>query len=99
MTYNLMAGAAGIVFPHIDTPEEAAEAVYRCKYASTGGHRSLSPSALLSGVTDIAPGSSHEQVADKHIAVICQIESSVRIFFILCRFFLASGLMNFFCQL
>ncbi|KAF2128276.1 HpcH/HpaI aldolase/citrate lyase family protein [Dothidotthia symphoricarpi CBS 119687] len=74
----LFACAAGIVFPHIDTPEEAAEAVSKCRYAGSGGDRSLSPCALIQGITDIAPpGSSHDRVADAHIAVICQIESQL----------------------
>ncbi|THC89026.1 hypothetical protein EYZ11_011532 [Aspergillus tanneri] len=76
ITHALDAGAGGIVFPHIDTAEQAAEAVKKSRYASSGGERSLSPSALLQGITDIAPlGMTHTQVADAHIAVICQIES------------------------
>ena len=71
-------GAAGIIFPHIDTPEQAAEAVSKCRYACSGGDRSLSPCALIPGITDIAPpGLSHTLVADAHIAVICQVESPV----------------------
>lgn len=73
-------GAAGIVFPHVDTPEEAAVAVAKCRYAYSGGERSLSSSALIAGLTNIAPpGSSHERVADENIAVICQIESAVSV--------------------
>ena len=73
-------GAAGIVFPHIDTPAQAAEAVSKCRYACSGGERSLSPCALVAGITDLAPpGSSHTKVADAHVAVICQIESPVRL--------------------
>jgi hypothetical protein len=72
-------GAAGIIFPHIDTAEQAAEAVSKCRYATSGGDRSLSPCALVSGITDTAPqGLTHDRVADSHIAVICQIESQVR---------------------
>lgn len=71
-------GAAGIIFPHIDTPEQAAEAASKCRYASSGGCRSLSPCALVPGITDTAPpGSSHDRVADAHIAVFCQIESQL----------------------
>ena len=77
-SFPFATGAAGIVFPHIDTPEQAAEAARRSRYACSGGDRSLSPSALLQGITDIAPpGMSHTQVADSHVAVICQIESQV----------------------
>jgi len=78
LTHALDAGAAGIIFPHIDTPEEAAVAVAKCRYAYSGGERSRSPFALIAGLTDMAPpGSSHERVADENIAVICQIESAL----------------------
>ncbi|RKF63154.1 4-hydroxy-2-oxovalerate aldolase [Golovinomyces cichoracearum] len=79
LTHALDAGAGGIVFPHIDTAEEAKKAVQKCRYACSGGKRSLSPSALLAGITDMADGTSHEFVADKNIAVICQIESSLSV--------------------
>ncbi|KAF7125366.1 hypothetical protein CNMCM5793_001544 [Aspergillus hiratsukae] len=73
---SLDAGAGGIIFPHIDTPEQAAEAVSKCRYAYSNGDRSLAPAVLVPGVTDLAPpGSSHERVADQNIAVIIQIES------------------------
>ncbi|GFF51086.1 5-keto-4-deoxy-D-glucarate aldolase [Aspergillus udagawae] len=76
LTYALDAGAGGIIFPHIDTPEQAAEAVSKCRYAYSNGDRSLAPAVLVPGVTDGAPpGSSHERVADDNIAVIIQIES------------------------
>lgn len=72
-------GAAGIVFPHVDTAEQAEEAVKLVRYPCSGGHRSLAPATLIPGKTDMAPpGSSPEQVADNNIAVICQIESPVR---------------------
>lgn len=72
-------GAAGIVFPHINTPEQAAEAVSKCRYPYSGGTRPRAPAALIAGITDGAPpGLSHEKVADRHIAVICEIESKVR---------------------
>lgn len=78
LTWTVFTGAAGIIFPHIDTPEDAAIAVSKCRYAYSGGDRSLSPSALIAGVTDIAPpGKSHLHVADENIAVIVQIESQV----------------------
>ncbi|RKF61697.1 4-hydroxy-2-oxovalerate aldolase [Erysiphe neolycopersici] len=80
LTHALDAGAAGIVFPHIDTPEEAALAVSKCRYACSGGDRSLSPTALIAGITDVAPhNSSHAHVADRNIAVICQIESPLSV--------------------
>jgi 4-hydroxy-2-oxoheptanedioate aldolase len=71
-------GASGIIFPHIDTAEDARLAVSKCRYACSGGERSLSPSALIAGGSDMVPPSTtHESVADAHIAVICQIESQV----------------------
>ncbi|KAJ5396200.1 uncharacterized protein N7487_010503 [Penicillium crustosum] len=76
ITHALDAGAAGIVFPHVDTAEQAEEAVKLVRYPCSGGHRSLAPATLIPGKTDMAPpGSSPEQVADNNIAVICQIES------------------------
>lgn len=87
LMYKSTTGAAGIIFPHIDTPEQAAEAVSKCRYAhpDSTGDRSLSPCALIPGVTDMAPpGSSHERVADSHIAVICQIESPVCLVHLTC---------------
>ncbi|KAL2830495.1 HpcH/HpaI aldolase/citrate lyase family protein [Aspergillus cavernicola] len=76
LTYALDAGVGGIIFPHIDTPEQAAEAVSKCRYAYSDGDRSLAPAVLVPGVTDIAPiGSSHAHVADDNLAVIIQIES------------------------
>ncbi|KAF8586897.1 HpcH/HpaI aldolase/citrate lyase family protein [Ramaria rubella] len=76
LTYALDAGAGGIIFPFVNTAEEAALGVSKVKYPYAGGERSLSPSALIAGATDMAPpGSSHPKVADEHIAIICQIES------------------------
>ncbi|KAJ6017542.1 hypothetical protein N7451_000921 [Penicillium sp. IBT 35674x] len=80
LTYALDAGAGGIIFPHIDTPEQAAEAVSKCRYAYSDGDRSLAPAVLVPGVTDVAPAeSSHERVADNNIAVIIQIESPLAV--------------------
>ncbi|PHH91867.1 hypothetical protein CDD83_9961 [Cordyceps sp. RAO-2017] len=74
--YALDAGAAGIIFPQIDTAAEAAAAVYKVRYAYSGGTRSVSPVALLDGISNMAPpGWTAETVADRNIAVICQIES------------------------
>ncbi|OJJ30831.1 hypothetical protein ASPWEDRAFT_175935 [Aspergillus wentii DTO 134E9] len=76
VTHALDAGAAGIIFPHVDTPDQAAEAVRKSRYACSGGDRSLAPSALIPSIAQLAPpGTSYQQVADNNIAVICQIES------------------------
>ncbi|KAI9731919.1 MAG: hypothetical protein M1834_004370 [Cirrosporium novae-zelandiae] len=70
VTFALDAGASGTVFPHINTLEEAAVVVLKCCYAYSGGKRSLSPSALIVGVTDIALlRTSHEKVANANVAV------------------------------
>ncbi|CAH0038207.1 unnamed protein product [Clonostachys solani] len=76
LAYALDAGAAGIIFPQIETATEARAAVKKVRYAYSGGDRSVSPVALLDGITNIAPpGWTAETVADKNIAVICQIEN------------------------
>ncbi|RGP69257.1 macrophomate synthase [Fusarium longipes] len=78
LAYALDAGAAGIVFPQIDTPEQAAEAVYKVRYAYNNGMRSISPIALFDGITNMAPeGWTAETIADRNVSVICQIESTV----------------------
>uniref|UniRef100_A0A0B7JT47 HpcH/HpaI aldolase/citrate lyase domain-containing protein n=1 Tax=Bionectria ochroleuca TaxID=29856 RepID=A0A0B7JT47_BIOOC len=70
------ASAAGIIFPQIETAAEARAAAKKVRYAYSGGDRSVSPVALLDGITNIAPpGWTAETVADRNIAVICQIES------------------------
>ncbi|RDA87575.1 hypothetical protein CP532_3939 [Ophiocordyceps camponoti-leonardi (nom. inval.)] len=76
LTYALDAGAAGIIFPQIETAAEAVTAVEKVRYAYGGGTRSTSPLALLDGITNLAPpGWTAETIADRNIAVICQIES------------------------
>ena len=74
-----MQGAAGIIFPQIESAAAASEAVAKVRYAYGGGNRSLSPLALLHGITNTAPaGWTAETIADRNIAVICQIENMVR---------------------
>ncbi|RDA93070.1 hypothetical protein CP533_0706 [Ophiocordyceps camponoti-saundersi (nom. inval.)] len=76
LTYALDAGAAGIIFPQIESAAEASVAVQKVRYAYGGGTRSTSPLALLDGITNLAPpGWTAETIADRNIAVICQIES------------------------
>ena len=71
-------GAAGIIFPQVDTVAQAEAAVQKVRYAYSGGERSLSPLALVHGITDVAPeGWTAETIADRNVAVICQIESAV----------------------
>lgn len=76
VTYALDAGAAGIVFPHIDDAKQAREAVRRCRYPPAG-ERSLSPFSLTPRVTDSTIcGSCFTDVANAHVAVVCQLESA-----------------------
>jgi 2-keto-3-deoxy-L-rhamnonate aldolase RhmA len=80
ITLTVNIGAAGIIFPLIDTADQAAHAVSLCRYPYAGGARSLSPSALIAGLNDGAPaGTTHERVADRNVAVIVQIESALAI--------------------
>jgi 2-keto-3-deoxy-L-rhamnonate aldolase RhmA len=66
------------VFPQVDTVAQAEAAVYKVRHAYSGGNRSISPIALFDGVTNVAPtGWTSETIADRNIAVICQIESAV----------------------
>lgn len=74
-------GSSGIIFPQVDTAAEAAAAVEKVRYAYGNGTRSLSPLALVDGDSITAPpGWTPETIADRNIAVICQIESTVRVF-------------------
>lgn len=71
-------GASGIVFPHINSRKDAMAAVNKVRYAYKGGERSLAPWALVPFLTDQAPdGHTAETISDEHVAVICQIETTV----------------------
>ncbi|KAJ7471311.1 Pyruvate/Phosphoenolpyruvate kinase-like domain-containing protein [Mycena galericulata] len=77
MAWCLDAGAGGIIVPHIDTVEEMKEVIAACRFAPLG-HRSFPPFTLIPGVTDITPeGESVFSLANKHVAIIPQIESRV----------------------
>jgi 2-keto-3-deoxy-L-rhamnonate aldolase RhmA len=66
------------VFPQIDTAAQAEAAVYKVRYAYSGGNRSISPLSLYDGITNLAPkGWTSETIADRNVTVICQIESGV----------------------
>ncbi|KAJ4005783.1 hypothetical protein NW752_011112 [Fusarium irregulare] len=78
LAYALDAGAAGIAFPQIDSPEQAAHAVHKVRYTYGSGMRSISPIALLDGITNMALGGwTSETIADRNVSVICQIESTI----------------------
>ncbi|KAJ7446604.1 Pyruvate/Phosphoenolpyruvate kinase-like domain-containing protein, partial [Mycena latifolia] len=75
MTWCLDAGAGGIIVPHIESAEEVAAVVAACRYPPLG-HRSFSPFTFVPGVTDTTPeGETTFSIANKHIAIIPQVES------------------------
>ncbi|KAJ7653157.1 Pyruvate/Phosphoenolpyruvate kinase-like domain-containing protein [Mycena polygramma] len=75
MAWCLDAGAGGIIIPHIETVEEVAAVIGACRFPPTG-HRSFPPFTFISGVTDTTPeGESVYSLANKHVAIIPQIES------------------------
>ncbi|KAJ7037856.1 Pyruvate/Phosphoenolpyruvate kinase-like domain-containing protein [Mycena alexandri] len=74
IAWCLDAGAGGIIVPHVETAEEVAAVAAACRYPPLG-HRSFSP-FIIPGVTDkTPPGESIYSIANKHIAIIPQIES------------------------
>ncbi|KAF8218212.1 Pyruvate/Phosphoenolpyruvate kinase-like domain-containing protein [Mycena galopus ATCC 62051] len=79
MAWALDAGAGGIIIPHTETVEDVAAVVGACRFPPAG-HRSFPPFTFLPGVTDATPeGESLYSLANKHIALIPQIESRVGI--------------------
>lgn len=65
-------GAAGIIVPNIDTPEQAAEAVRLCRFAPVGT-RGACPGVRANRYG--AGGSEYYETANREIAVIALIES------------------------
>ncbi|KAJ7715710.1 Pyruvate/Phosphoenolpyruvate kinase-like domain-containing protein, partial [Mycena maculata] len=79
MAWCLDAGAGGIIVPHLETVEEMKEVIAACRFPPIG-HRSFPPFTFIPGVTDTTPeGESVFSLANKHVAVIPQIESRVGI--------------------
>ncbi|KAJ7176490.1 Pyruvate/Phosphoenolpyruvate kinase-like domain-containing protein [Mycena filopes] len=79
MAWCLDAGAGGIIVPHLETVEEMKEVIAACRFSPIG-HRSYPPFTFLPGVTDKTPeNESIFSVANKHVAIIPQIESRVGI--------------------
>ncbi|KAJ7652564.1 Pyruvate/Phosphoenolpyruvate kinase-like domain-containing protein [Mycena rosella] len=79
MAWCLDAGAGGLIIPHLDTVEEMKAVIAACRFPPIG-HRSFPPFSYLPGVTDTTPeGESVFSLANKHVALIPQIESRVGI--------------------
>ncbi|KAJ7916151.1 Pyruvate/Phosphoenolpyruvate kinase-like domain-containing protein [Mycena leptocephala] len=75
MAWCLDAGAGGIIVPHIETADEVAAVASACRFPPTG-HRSYPPFSFVPGVTDTTPeGESVYSLANKHTAIIAQVES------------------------
>ncbi|KAJ7255402.1 Pyruvate/Phosphoenolpyruvate kinase-like domain-containing protein, partial [Mycena rebaudengoi] len=76
---GLDAGAGGIIIPHLDTPEEMKAVIGACRFPPNG-HRSFPPFTFIPGVTDATPeGETLFSLANKHVAIIPQIESRLGI--------------------
>ncbi|KAJ7240631.1 Pyruvate/Phosphoenolpyruvate kinase-like domain-containing protein [Mycena haematopus] len=90
MAWCLNAGAGGIIVPHIETVEEAQGIIDACRFPPTG-HRSFPPFTfarslsynplwVIPGVTDTTlDGESVFSLANRHVAIIPQIESPLGI--------------------
>ncbi|KAJ7764412.1 Pyruvate/Phosphoenolpyruvate kinase-like domain-containing protein [Mycena metata] len=75
MAWCLDAGAGGIMVPHLETVEEMKAVIAACRFPPAG-HRSFPPFTFLPGVTDTTPeGETIFSLANKHTAIIPQIES------------------------
>ncbi|KAJ6479400.1 Pyruvate/Phosphoenolpyruvate kinase-like domain-containing protein [Mycena vitilis] len=79
MAWCLDGGAGGIIIPHIETVEDMNEVISACRFPPAG-HRSFPPFTFIPGVTDTTPaGETIFSVANKHVAIIPQIESQLGI--------------------
>nr|GAT52016.1 2,4-dihydroxyhept-2-ene-1,7-dioic acid aldolase [Mycena chlorophos] len=79
MAYALDAGAGGIILPHVETTEEVDAAAHACRFPPEG-HRSFPPFTFIPGVTDTTPsGETVYTLANKHVAIIPQVESPLGI--------------------
>ncbi|KAJ6452510.1 Pyruvate/Phosphoenolpyruvate kinase-like domain-containing protein [Mycena sanguinolenta] len=77
MAWALDGGAGGIIIPHIETVEEVAEVVKACRFPCAPY---FLMETLIPGVTDTTPaGESLFSLANKHIAIIPQVESRLGI--------------------
>ncbi|KAJ7318106.1 Pyruvate/Phosphoenolpyruvate kinase-like domain-containing protein [Mycena albidolilacea] len=95
MAWCLDAGAGGIIIPHLDTVEEMKEVIAACRFPPIGHRSFPPftfascpqicadidlPPLQIPGVTDTTPeGETVFSLANKHVAIIPQIESRVGI--------------------
>ncbi|KAJ7198830.1 Pyruvate/Phosphoenolpyruvate kinase-like domain-containing protein, partial [Mycena pura] len=76
MQWAMDAGAGGIIVPHMETAEEVKQVIAACRFPPLG-HRSYPPFTFVPGLNDRTPeGDTIFTVANKHIAIIPQIESA-----------------------
>ncbi|KAK2028131.1 HpcH/HpaI aldolase/citrate lyase family protein [Colletotrichum zoysiae] len=73
ITYALNAGAGGIVIPHVQNAEQAADLVRIAKFPPVGD-RSYPPMALLGRQARTRPGQTVYDVWNEHAALFVQIE-------------------------
>lgn len=73
INYVLLAGAGGIVQPHVQNAEQARQLVSLAKFPPLGG-RSYPPLALFGRQTRTKPGETVYDVWNNHAAVFAQIE-------------------------
>ncbi|KAJ7148661.1 Pyruvate/Phosphoenolpyruvate kinase-like domain-containing protein [Mycena crocata] len=79
MAWSLDAGAGGIIVPHMESAEEMKNVIAACRFPPVG-RRSFPPFTFLPGVNDATPaGDTVFTLANRHVAIIPQIESAVGI--------------------
>lgn len=69
----LDAGAMGIVFPHVDTPEQAAKLVSFCKYPPMGHRSAAGPMAQLN--YQAVPQAEASELVNKQTLIVIMLES------------------------
>lgn len=75
INYVLLAGAGGIVQPHVQNAEQARKLVSLAKFPPIGS-RSYPPLALFGKQTRTNPGQSVYDVWNNHVAIFAQIEDT-----------------------
>jgi len=75
VNYVLLAGAGGIVQPHVQNVDQARKLVSLAKFPPLGA-RSYPPLALFGKQTRTKPGESVYDVWNDHVAIFAQIEDT-----------------------